>query len=303
MSEYWPVVKVDPAWAVDREPMGTKDKFWYQEPERDDSFWLFKFPRENTGEHWAEKMAAEVAGLLEIPHARVELAEVELGRDVVYAQRGSVSESFLAAGSRLIHGNEILAIALPGYDRDMRFGQSQHTLSNILSVLGQLNEMGLLEEVALTEICKYLVLDPIIGNTDRHHENWGLKFVDTPGELSLTVAPSFDHATSLGRELSDERRERILSEGGLSNYWRRGRGGVYWSEGDRYGPSPLQLVRLAYREHQELFHPILTRLTSVDPEDFAGIVERVPAGWMSSEARRFATEFLCYNHRELVELN
>ena len=303
MSEYFPIMKVDPEWAVDREPMGTKDKFWYQEPEQDEALRLFKFPRENTGEHWAEKIAAEVAGLLEIPHARVELAEVEPGRDGVSSERGSVSESFLAAGSRLIHGNEILAIALPGYDQDMRFGQSQHTLANILSVLRQLTGGNVLDEAALTTMGEYLVLDAIIGNTDRYHENWGLQFAGNLQEFSFTLAPSFDHATSLGRELSDERRERILNEQRIENYCRRGRGGVYWSEDDRYGPSPLQLVEFAREEHKGLFSRILSRLESVDPRDFSVVVDRVPLKWMSVQARRFATELLCYNYQELIELD
>jgi hypothetical protein len=62
--------------------------------------WLFKRCRPHTGEDWAEKVAAEVAALLELPHALVELAEAD-------GERGSICRDF-AGHSDLIHGNELL---------------------------------------------------------------------------------------------------------------------------------------------------------------------------------------------------
>jgi hypothetical protein len=67
MTDYYPIVNVNPDWAVGQEAMGTKSKFWYRQPGQDESEWLFKHPRKNTGEHWAEKIAAEVAAVLKIP--------------------------------------------------------------------------------------------------------------------------------------------------------------------------------------------------------------------------------------------
>jgi hypothetical protein len=46
-------------------------------------------------------------------------------------------------------------------------------------------------------------------NTDRHHENWGI-LVDPTATEPPCLAPSFDHASSLGFLLSDdERAERL----------------------------------------------------------------------------------------------
>ncbi len=53
-----------------------------------------------------------------------------------------------------------------------------------------------------------LVLDALIGNTDRHEENWG---VVEPQE-ARRLSPSFDHASSLGFLLSDsQKRQRLES--------------------------------------------------------------------------------------------
>ncbi len=59
MQELYRVVDVeeaiDPKGADDQESRGARKKFWYRDQESE-STRLFKYPRENTGEHWAEKM-------------------------------------------------------------------------------------------------------------------------------------------------------------------------------------------------------------------------------------------------------
>jgi hypothetical protein len=51
------IEEVGPDWVLQSEEMGGKAKFWYRPPGENETAWLFKFPRENTGEHWAEKVA------------------------------------------------------------------------------------------------------------------------------------------------------------------------------------------------------------------------------------------------------
>lgn len=43
------------------------------------------------------------------------------------------------------------------------------------------------------------MLDALVANLDRHHENWGI-VVDPSGLLPTELAPTFDHASSLGDE-------------------------------------------------------------------------------------------------------
>lgn len=82
------------------EPLGTKEKFWYRRP--DGSRWLLKFAREATGEDWAERIAADLARRLGLPHAEVELAACG-------GRRAVVVRDFTALGTKaLVHGNELL---------------------------------------------------------------------------------------------------------------------------------------------------------------------------------------------------
>ena len=223
MPETYPMVEVQEEWAIDDEFLGTKDKFWYRSPNQNTD-WLFKYPRPNSGEHWAEKIAAEVADLLGVLHAKVELATFQ-------EYRGSVSESFTRGNRELIHGNEVLAGAIPTYDADAKRGQTLLTLDNIRLALERKFESQKAGEIAKRHFAGYLTLDALIGNMDRHHENWGVHEVRLRNNRSrIFIAPFFDHASSLGRELQDRRREMLLSENRIGAYVERGRARIYWSE-------------------------------------------------------------------------
>lgn len=290
----YPVVTVQPAWRSDPEAMGTRSKFWYRQPDTPNR-WLFKFPREHTGEHWSEKIAAEIASCMDVLHGRVELAEF-------VGSRGSSTESFARHTRELRHGNEVLAATVLGYDQAKRFGQSQHTLENIWHALDSLFVSPLAVRRARRAFAGYLVLDAIVGNTDRHHENWGLLIRRTGLNFRVRIAPSFDHASSLGRELSDEQRKRRLDEERVEDYSERARGGIYWSQTEGRAPSPLELVRRSARDDPSLFGPILHRTIAIEAPTMRGIVNRIPEGWMSENARDFAIALMCYNIEELKKL-
>lgn len=290
----YPILEIRNDWQPAPEPMGSKRKFWFRSNEAGGRDWLFKYPRPGTGEHWAEKIAAEVASALRIRHARVDLAEFE-------GHRGSATESFARGGRELHHGNDLLEGAVYGYDPKQRFGQSSHTLGNIWTAMDYAFVHPGAARRAKTTIAQYLVLDAIIGNTDRHHENWGLLRRRTAVGWQAMVAPSFDHASSMGRELQNTRRERLLTENRVGSYVERGRGGIYWEED---GPqiSPLELVRRSVDNHGDYFSSALARLRRLDAVTVAAIVDRIPDDWMSAPARTFAVALLCYNLNELRNL-
>ena len=295
MDDIFPVLSVDPEWVLHPEEMGSKEKFWYRPPEGQ-SDWLFKYPQSLTGQHWAEKLAEQAAVMLSIPHARVELAEFQ-------GKQGSATESFTTGGWELRHGNQILGAVDENYDRDLRFGQSKHTLARIFRAM-DINYRPATEKVerAKARVAEFLVLDALVGNTDRHHENWGLLYWPTGDERYPSVAPTFDHASSLGRELRDERRATYLNDGRVGWYVERGRGGVYWSEDEPHGPSPLELVRRALRSYPEFFRSALRRLERIDCGAFGRLVGRVPEGWMTHPSREFAAALVSYSYQQLKGL-
>lgn len=296
MTAFYPIhsISAQPEWI---EQMGSKRKFWFRRPD-DGQQWLFKFSREGTGEDWAEKIAAEIAGILEISAPGVELA-------VFDGRRGSISRSFVLPreGLDLIHGNELLAADVSGYQRDIVFRQSQHTLDNILTVLRRIFPDPEQSRAQIEQLAGYLTLDALIGNTDRHHENWGvLRRTRVDGSLEDTLAPSFDHASSLGRELVPDERERHLREGRVETYARRGRGGIYVTTADRHGANPLELVLQVAPTMPEAFQPWLARVRALPSASVQRIIDAVPEALMDSTAKRFATALIEYTRTQLCLL-
>ncbi len=297
MLDRYGISGVEPEWTLHPESMGSKQKFWYHNP-RDaaDADWLFKYPRPNTGEHWAEKVAAEVAGFLGIAHARVELAVFE-------GKQGSATAAFTGPDRILVHGNQLLELAFQGYNPTQRRRPAQHTLANIWQTLEDVCYPSEAAEAAKFQFADYLILDALIGNTDRHDENWGLLQEGTAAGFTKTLAPTFDHASALGRELSDDRRARLIAEGRVGAYSERGTGGIYWSEKDKFGPSPLELLRRSIAEYPQFFRPGLAKLSRLDEGNILEIVNRIPADWMTSQQRDFATALMRYNLEQLRKLD
>lgn len=293
VSDPYPVTMIELKWAREQENMGSKPKFWYTDD--NGRRWLFKLPRPGTGEHWAEKIAAEIAAALDIAHASVELAQFN-------ERRGSATESFTRHRPRhLYHGNQLLArIFSNNYDPDKTFQNSSHTLRNVWLALDRVFRK--ISNRAKEIIAEYLVLDALIGNTDRHHENWALLRRPMANRWKWFVAPSYDHASSLGRELTDERRNRLLAEKRVGRYSEKAKGGIYWSEGDRRAPSPLELVRRAHEHYPALFARALEKLEKLRDDTMMDNVNRVPEDWMTPSARTFALELMRYNMSELRKL-
>lgn len=283
--------------------MGSKPKFWFRYR---DELWLYKQARPNTGEHWAEKIASEVADELSLPTHRVELATYE-GRP------GCAVRSFLEKGQTLIHGNELMAGAIDGYDKEKEQGQSDHNFANIVSALEHRFSMPEVRKRVAFRFVGYLVLDALVGNTDRHHENWGVVLSyfhenDTDRRIfrsgmRIGLAPTFDHGSSLGREMLDERRKAILKQsGGLQRYINKGTGGIFRRAGDRKGLSPIALIRLVAEEYPTLFTPWQKRIAELEDGFAIPLLEKIPEACMSGWSREFVLAFLKESRSLILEI-
>ena len=202
---------------------------------------------------------------------------------------------------RPLAGNQIMDWAIEGYDPLIRYGQSDHSFGNIWTSLERVFRQTAANE-ARTMFAGYLVLDALIGNTDRHHENWAILGHRVEGRWRRRLAPSFDHASSLGRELLDDRRTLLLREKRVGWYSERGRGGIYWGRHPRTAVSPIDLARRAVTLHPASFEGALVRLAALRDGQVTEIVNRVPSDWMSPQARAFAVDLIIRNRERLMEL-
>ena len=150
----------------------------------------------------------------------------------------------------------------------------------------------------------YLLLDAWIGNTDRHHENWAvLKFAD--GRLAL--APSYDHASSLGHNLQDsDREDRLVSKDRnrtVEAYAVKARSALFRREIDRKPAFTDEAFALATACCRKAGVYWLDRLREISDDAATDIVNRVPDALLSSHGKRFAQRLLRANRARLLKAN
>ena len=200
-------------WALSaEEELGTKPKRWLIHPDTEDR-WLMKDatvsspcgrPNYRKGDDWAERVAYGVAGVLCLPAAPVELSVAFRGGERVY---GTICRSVLRnRGEHLVHGNALLD-EQGDYvtDRD----RQSYTVEAIHRALGDCQPpTAASDDLSTWDVfVGYLMLDALIGNTDRHEENWAV----IASESGRRLVPTFDHASCLGFQLSDAGRQERLS--------------------------------------------------------------------------------------------
>jgi len=297
-----PILAIDPSWRVNNEDMGSKPKFWFR---YEDEMWLYKEARENTGEHWAEKVASEIAGLLGLPTHEVKLATYE-------GKAGCAVRNFLNPSETLIHGNELLDGALTGYDKDKWQGQSDHNFDNIVKALEHTFAVEEVRKRVSYRFVGYMALDALVGNTDRHHENWGIiqelaVVEDEQGEarfvLRKLLAPTFDHGSSLGRELLEDRALRLLQDPShILRYINKARGGIFRDSHQAHGMSPIDLLELIAARYPDFFKPWQERIGNLPPNFAQPLLDKVPGSFMSPISKQFALAFLKESRKLILSI-
>lgn len=287
------------------EQMGTKFKFWYQDPTLGKV--LFKEGRPGTGENWAEKLACELAVMLGMPHAYYDLAEWR-------GRLGVCSHSFIPAGGRLIHGNELLGGKLTeAGGRKFYYAQRSHTTS---AVLGLLKIQDMVEPPehfipdgsishAVDVFVGYLMFDAWIGNQDRHSENWGFVRLDR----SFHLAPSYDHGSSMARNLSDEERANRLAtrdQGySIEHYVTTARSALYPPLGAQGKTRPLLTIEAfeqGWRTRPQAGQEWLDKLGAVSDQHTRDAINMVPDNIMTPVAKDFTARLLKSNRDRLLSL-
>lgn len=137
------------------------------------------------------------------------------------------SESFL-------HGGDFLERLRPDYDRGVG---TKHNLDDVRVISTAMQQGRLLRGDWRQWWVDALVFDSLIGNTDRHQDNWGFVFsphgaADHVLQREAKMAPLFDNGTSLGHERFTHR-VAGWQEQQLHAYIERGTHHVKWSLPDQ----------------------------------------------------------------------
>jgi hypothetical protein len=147
------------------------------------------------------------------------------------------------------------------------------------------------------------MLDAWIANQDRHHENWGLVI---SSDRNVHLAPTYDHASSLGwNETDDMRLERLETRDrrrSLEQYVKKAISAFYSSSENTKPLSTLEAFELAGRIRPLAAKAWLQRLAHVTSGQAASIFSRIPEDRISPIAIKFALKMLELNQHRLLSV-
>lgn len=305
--EFYPVL--EPREVPDfPEQLGTKEKFWLGERK-----WMFKYSRENTGEHWSEKCAEVICCLLSIPHVKYEIARYE-------GRLGVLTENIITSDSQyLVMGNELLYRDAPQeYPEPVNFSHnkskiSDHTVNRVIAFLDKASA-GIQPPLTDYEIdglsasdvfCGYLMLDVLISNQDRHHENWAVIVDYSNGIKSYRLCPSYDHAASLGREMRDgQRSERLLTKDknrSVEQFVTKATSQLYKTKTDKKPMKTLDAFLYATERKEYARQFWLNKLQNIPDGCFKSVFDRIPSDLISGTGRQFSLSMVLENKKRLLE--
>lgn len=290
----YPIIDVS-SWQVEQvESAGRGTNTWLMGP--NGGRWLHKLtrvrPDRREGQEWAEKISAELGQLIGIPTARIELARRDGAPGCISADLKPGPAWEFQAGSVLI------SEFAPDFIPKTRSRQG-HTLANVRRVLQDVRPpvgAGLPAHFGAFDVfCGYLLFDAWIANQDRHVENWSV--LRGPSGL-LGLAPTYDHGSTLGFNLTDKRRLDLLADPDAFGAWlSRGRADKF--QDGRGIPLVTFARRALAMTSASTWDYWRARFGSITPEAWARIVRAVPE--MSDPARTFVNGLLNSNLRRLLD--
>ncbi len=216
---------------------GSKEKRWYRNPQ-DRKLHLFKLPvsltddnwkihGEHTGEMWSEKICSELGKATGIEIHECNIARLKLDEESIHYYGinvekivgqelyGALCTSFLQEGKEsLIEGADMIMEIDPSYDRKKLKGDKEVYSYDLLNRL--FSRYGESEY-----LYKMIIFDTLIGNTDRHQDNFGMIRNELTKEVRM--APLYDNSSSLGRELPLLKIELMFKDSRMFNSYLRGR--------------------------------------------------------------------------------
>lgn len=138
------------------------------------------------------------------------------------------------------------------------------------------------------EFLKILIFDALVGEQDRHEENWGI--IVENGKYRLS--PLYDNSCNLLREFYNEEILRQYCDGkkNFSNYIYRSRTLIYKENGKMY--KHFELIEDLYKMYPKEINKEINNLKKLSDDKINNIVSRVPNGIITELQKDYIKKYI-----------
>lgn len=280
---------------------GTRSKWVYINPENRLYYFKTSFKRDMKDypfEFWSEIVASQLGEMLELQVLRYDIA-------INGVEIGCISPNLLKESEELVDGFKSIVPLYPEFEKNFK---KTHSLTKILKVL-EANNIIFYKRI----IIEMILFDCIIGNTDRHSENWafirnnsgasvfgdinkmnfiqrwfhfrkfsrtyGIKYKykhikDILARIVYRMADFYDNGSSLGREMNEDRiREMLDSDEAFQQYFTKGKPDIIVSDKKISFLNTIDF--LAYKFPNEYSHFVKRHLINYNIDDLQDIINKI----------------------------
>lgn len=299
------------SWRRDEEfaeyPEGARDKTLLYCPSPSPSSFLreghrYLFKRSSPKyleQFWVEIIAYIIGDKMDIP-----VPPAFVAYDSEKNQSGALIEWFLEPITLLgdeiyIPGGDYCQQYISSFDRKKGKQHNFETISMIFNALG----------IPWKDYwAKILLFDALIGNTDRHQDNWGI--IETPLQdvvikKKIRIAPVFDNGTSMGHEIPCQSFKKFEDNNYLKRYILRGCHHLKWNLNDKKGMPHIDTIKKYTEIHPETCKIMIESLQKITIDDFKEIADNLVAFnipvRLTAERAGFMLRLLQARHQHLLD--